>query len=76
MRSDPPVRRDGRCAQCGGPRRKAKPQRGVDPALYASDPFCSGPCCRAWHGVEQVTIPGGDPNERRGRYERRAEVAA
>lgn len=49
MKADPPVRKDGRCAHCVGPR-KAKPNRysGLAATL---DPFCSTGCCRAWHGV-------------------------
>lgn len=51
MVTDPPVRPDGRCLTCGGPRtahRKASP-------LYRDqaerDPFCSTKCAREWFGV-------------------------
>lgn len=38
--------------------------------VYERDPFCSTICARKWHGVPLVTVPGGDPTEKRGRYER------
>jgi len=72
MRADPPVRKDGRCAQCGKVRKLPKPQKGVDRALYEIDPFCSSPCARAYHGVALVKVIGGDPDEQRGRYKRAA----
>lgn len=53
MKADPPVRADGRCAQCKRPRTLPKrPQKGVDPASYERDPFCSSTCARLWHGLE------------------------
>jgi len=56
MRSDPPVRRDGRCARpgCGRPRKIPKPQRGIDAAVYERDPFCSSTCARLYHGLESA----------------------
>jgi len=69
--AEPPVREDGLCAHCGGPRKFPKRhQKGVDPALYERDPFCATSCARAWHGVPLTNVLGGDPSERRGRYER------
>lgn len=46
--ADPPVRADGLCAQCGGPRKYAVPNRysGND---AVEDPFCSAGCARDWH---------------------------
>jgi hypothetical protein len=53
MLPDPPVRADGRCAYCGGERKLPKrPQKGVDPASYERDPFCSSTCARLFHGLE------------------------
>lgn len=72
IQPDPLRRADDLCANCLAPLPQVKPQRGVDPMLYAGDPFCSGECCRAWHGVHTVVVPGDDPTEKRGRYERKA----
>jgi hypothetical protein len=57
MPKDPPVRDDGRCAQCGKPRR---PERSRSYGGYAAeaDAFCSTDCCRVWHGCEV----GGHPS--------------
>ena len=49
LKPDPPVRKDGLCAQCKGPR---NPERS---RLYGKhhaefDPFCSNLCARAFHG--------------------------
>lgn len=52
--NDPRRRPDSLCAlsTC---RKPLKPpsvkQRGVDPAVYASEPFCSSKCCREWYGT-------------------------
>lgn len=48
MTTDPPVRKDGRCAQCLGPRKHAVANKysGMD---AVQDPFCSTTCCREWH---------------------------
>lgn len=71
MSADPKVCKDGRCAQCGGPRKMPKPQRGIDASVYALDPFCSSLCARAWHGNPLPTHgPGYDLAEKRGRHER------
>ena len=72
MRSDPPVRPDGRCAHCGEPRMVPRHHSSINPAVYELDPFCSGPCARAYHGNPLPTMYGGDPNEKRGRHERAA----
>ena len=32
----------------------------------------TGACCRKWHGVPTVEVRGGNPDEKRGRYERAA----
>jgi len=69
MKRDP--RRKDTCAQCGGPLPVIKPQRGVDPKMYMGDPFCSARCCRTWHDVPE-TVMGGDPQEKRGRWQRKA----
>src|SRR5258706_5543825 len=46
---DPKLRKDGKCAECGKPRRNAHWNKyGGDQAVF--DPFCSMECCRAWHG--------------------------
>lgn len=49
-RADLPLRRDGRCAYCGGERKLPKARHRAEAAL---DPFCSTECCRAWHQVER-----------------------
>lgn len=47
MTADPPVRTDGRCHVCLGPRKiKPKQRHGLEAQL---DPFCSNVCCRAYH---------------------------
>lgn len=51
MRLDPPVRLDGRCVHCGGPRTVR--QNRYSGLAAALDPFCSSACCRAWHGVAE-----------------------
>ena len=61
--SDPPVRRDGRCARCGGERRPPSASASrlyVDAGHYELDPFCSTGCARAWHGVEDAGSQIGD----------------
>jgi hypothetical protein len=48
--TDPPIRLDGRCANCGGER--VPPRRGTyHREQAAADPFCSSECCREWHGL-------------------------
>jgi hypothetical protein len=49
---DPPVRRNGGCVTCGGPRLKGKGR--YHQAEAALDAFCSTECARAWHGA---TLP-------------------
>lgn len=52
-RENPPVRADGRCAVCEGPRETNRSRRyGRDEAKR--DPFCSTACARAFHGT---TLP-------------------
>ena len=72
MKADPRVRKDNLCAQCGKPRKMPKNrQKGVDPTVYARDPFCSSVCARAWHDNPLSPLgPGYDPDEKRGRHER------
>lgn len=65
MKADPKVRRNGRCAQCGGVRKTPKArQRGVDPMHYERDPFCSSTCARTWHGVPTRKGPTADGSAR------------
>lgn len=45
---DPPVREDGRCLTCLGPRRPERSQR-YAPGIAQFDPWCSNECARAWH---------------------------
>jgi hypothetical protein len=47
---DPPLRPDGRCAHCGGPR---TPPEKLHRAEALADPFCCTDCAKAWHGVER-----------------------
>lgn len=49
---DPPVRADGRCVECGGPRKLTKQARKYAGVALDLDPFCSSRCCRKWHGCE------------------------
>ena len=74
MKADPRVRRSGNCAQCGKPRTMPKhQQKGIDPGVYAKDPFCSSVCARAWHESPlSKQGPGYDMSEKRGRWERAA----
>ena len=51
MISDPPVRRDGRCARQGCAKRKPGPSRYAGDAI-TRDPFCSTECARRFHGCE------------------------
>lgn len=60
MIKDPPVRKDGKCAQpgCDQPL-QTKKTRYSDPS---GDPFCSAACCRDFHNVSTPTGPiGGQP---------------
>ena len=57
---DPPVREDGRCLSCLGPRRPERSQR-YAPGIAQLDPWCSAPCARKWHGNE---LPNGQNRER------------
>jgi len=47
--TDPPIRKDGRCALCKKPI-ETIPRPGVPPLLYV-DPFCSSQCCKAYYDV-------------------------
>jgi ribosomal protein S14 len=49
VQPDPPVRKDLRCAECGGERKHAVWNKYSHDAAI-QDPFCSSSCCRAWHG--------------------------
>ena len=46
---DPPVRRDGRCAQCGGERKMLDDPKGI--YRVDQDPFCSTQCCKDYYHV-------------------------
>lgn len=49
-RTEPKVRRDGKCALCRKPI-ETIPRPGVPPLLYV-DPFCSSKCAKAYYDVE------------------------
>lgn len=55
MKPDPPVRADGRCVVCLGPR-GVLPKNAISRAPaqvkleLETDPFCSSTCARDWHG--------------------------
>jgi len=51
MKPDPPVRRDGKCAECGKPRYPGR-SRKYGKGAADLDPFCSTNCARKWHDVE------------------------
>lgn len=74
MSADPRVRRDGNCAKCGKPRKMPTNRlRGVDPDIYAADPFCSSVCARLWYGNPLPKHGTAyDSLEMRGRHERSA----
>jgi len=44
-------------------------QRGINPAVYVLDPFCSQTCCREWYGIPLLYL-GNNPAEKRGKHER------
>ncbi len=54
MKPEPLLRADGRCYQCGKPRKipKSNYARGE----VEKDPFCQTSCCREYYGI---TDPGG-----------------
>jgi len=59
--ADPPVRKDGCCAQCGGERKHAVWNKyGKDQAIL--DPFCSSTCCRAYFEVSLPPTKYVDPD--------------
>lgn len=60
VKDDPPVRADGRCAECGKARVIPKTTY-ASREQYESDPFCSSKCCRRYHNVEphRDLKPGG-----------------
>jgi len=45
---DPPVREDGLCQQCLGPRRTERSQRYAK-GIAQLDPWCSSDCARAFY---------------------------
>lgn len=60
--ANPPVRKDGRCAGCGGSREKTRAhkdehnggtrlERSFWRAAVERDPFCSRECCERFHGL-------------------------
>ena len=49
-KTDPPLRRDGKCAHCKQPRPHARPNK-YSGDTATKDPFCSSSCCRAWHQI-------------------------
>jgi hypothetical protein len=62
VKPDPTMRRDKRCAQCGGPRTNAVWNRyGHDAAIQ--DVFCSTACCRAFHQVALPPTGYRDPDQ-------------
>jgi hypothetical protein len=63
MRRDPPVRRDGRCAQCKGERATPKGRAYARTGEIERDPFCSTQCCKAYHGVK---LSSPESNRKRG----------
>jgi hypothetical protein len=69
--SDPSVRKDGTCAQCGKPRTMPKTHhRDIAASVYANDPWCSAICCRAFHGNPTPKAVLANHLEKRGRRER------
>lgn len=72
MKTEPPIREDGGCAQCGKERKPAKGLSGqtgqlahIFAAAVAADPFCSANCCRAYYGtVDKSPTTSADPMEK------------
>lgn len=68
MKSDPPVRADGKCAVCK--KRRKETERRTDLTgwldILAADPFCSTTCCKRFHKCE-VTDDGRARGIRQGR---------
>lgn len=60
MRSDPKVRRDGKCAlpTCNKPRR-IPARTYANTVDHETDPFCSTACARDYHGVDRNMAAGG-----------------
>jgi hypothetical protein len=60
----PPVREDGLCLTCLGPRcltptKLVKRTAGEMRAALEADPFCSSTCARAYYGTSLPTLPTG-----------------
>ena len=77
MKSDPRVRRDGRCARKGCDRKLPRSKRAK---RYAGDwleldPFCSSRCCRAFHGTSLASEEDLDAAEQRSKAGRRGKDA-
>jgi hypothetical protein len=59
--ADPPLRADGRCAVCYGPRHLARSRRYAK-GCAELDAFCSTGCARRWHGTTaEATLTIGRP---------------
>lgn len=81
--TDPPVRKDGKCARdgCGRLRKVTKQVRKYAGDQIDFDPFCSTECCRKFHGLtwrndnpdEELTEKRAEAGRRRQR-QRRAEA--
>jgi hypothetical protein len=50
VRIDPPIRRNGKCIVCGGPRNPSR-SRTYGGTVAELDPFCCTEHCKIWHGV-------------------------
>ena len=61
MQAEPPLRPDGRCLVCGGPR-KLSGLKLIYRQAMESDPFCSSACARAWWGT---SLPAAERPSRR-----------
>lgn len=55
---DPPVREDGRCVVCLGPRNPERSKKYAGDVAHL-DPFCSNVCARDWHGLLTHNIKPG-----------------
>ena len=62
MQADPPLRADGKCANCKKTRRHAVWNRYSDVQAIL-DPFCSTECCRSWHSRPHRPPPPKPPVE-------------
>lgn len=61
IKTDPPVRTDGKCAcGCGRPLRRSKDARKYAGVQLDADPFATSDCCKRFYNVAWATDPDDD----------------